>query len=121
MMNLKRWFVFTLTGVALASLLAVAASFALIYKARADAARYLGIVMPIQIGTPYDVVATQLRDAGTPMKLLGDCNHKCRIEFGVNDEWLHRLYIAPAARFFGTLEFKDAKLSSKTTGMASRM
>jgi hypothetical protein len=115
--NIKRWLVITLACAALALLLAIAGAFMLRDKARADAAKYLHLVMPLRIGTPYDVVASQLRDAGLPVTSVGDCHQECNLRFLVGDKWLHKLRLAPAVGFYGRLDFRGATLVYKFTSM----
>lgn len=62
--NVKCWLLLILTIVALALLLAITAAFVQAHRARTEAARYLRIVAPLRMGTAYNLVATQLRDAG---------------------------------------------------------
>jgi len=116
MTNIKKWLLFVIAGAAILVLLATAASYALAYKARADAARYLRVVMPLRIGTPYNVVAAQLRNAGLHVTLPDSCSDKCRTHFSVDDKWLRTFHFARAAKFFGSLEFRDTNLVSKSTG-----
>lgn len=119
MTNLRRPLFLISTGGALAVLLAIAASFALVYKARADAARYLNVIIPLRIGTSYDVVVAQLRNAGIAVTLPDGCIRKCGITFSVDDRWVHRLHLAPLTRMLGILEFGNQKLLSKLTAIES--
>ena len=111
-------------GVAVALLLAIAASFALTYKARADAARYLDVVAPLRIGTPYDAVAAQLRNAGLPMETVisSDDYHPMRsLGFLVWDKWRCKLHLAPSVGFYGRLDFHDGVLVYKKTSIGENM
>lgn len=116
MINIRRWLSLILAGVAVALLLAIAASFALTYKARGDAMRYLRVVAPLRIGTPYDAVAAQLHNAGLPMKSAqssDDCHRFCSVLFLVGDKWLWKLHLAAAVGFNGRLDFHDGILVYK--------
>lgn len=117
MIKIKRSLVITLACTALALLLAIAGAFMLRHKARADAARYLQVVMPLRIGTPYAVVVSQLREAELPMTSRGDCHQECSLLFLVGDECLHRLRLAPAVAFYGRLDFRGGTLVYKSTSM----
>lgn len=107
-------------SVAVVLLLVIAASFALTYKARADAARYLRVVTPLRIGTPYDAVTAQLRNAGLPMKSAipsDDCHRECSLGFLVWDRWRCMLHLAPSVGFNGRLDFHDGVLVYKNTSI----
>jgi hypothetical protein len=115
--NIRRWSLFALACAALALLMMAGASFALTYKARGDAAKYLRLVMSLRIGTPYDVVAKELHDAGLPVMLSDDCHQECTLSFHVDDRWLYELHLAPSVGFNGRLDFRNEALVYKKTSM----
>lgn len=117
MANVKRWSLSVLTGVLLVIPLVIAASFALAYRARIEAAGYLRVVMPLPIGATYDVVAAQLHNARLPVGLSGDCYSGCRLEFLAGDKWLCRLHLAPPVALLGRLDFRNGVLVYKDTMM----
>jgi|SRR5579864_97036 len=118
MINIKRWWPLTLGGAAFALALAIALAFAVTYRARAEAARYLRLVIPLRIGTSYDVAAAQLRNANLPMRAAsGDCHLDCSLSFLVGDKWLYKLHLAPPVGFSGRLDFRKGTLVYKSTSL----
>lgn len=113
----KRWLLFIVAGAVLALLLTIAAAFALADKARAEAKRYLGVIVPLRIGSTYEVVVRQLQDADIPMTLPRDCPHECVIELRFSNELQATLHLAPPIGFLGDLHFVDGKLVHKGTSL----
>jgi hypothetical protein len=115
--NAKRRLLFIVIGTALVLALAIAASFVLAHRARADAARYIRLVAPLRIGTTYDGAVAQLRDARIPMTLPTDCRNACSLSFRFDNKWQSMLRLAPPTELSGQLDFRDEKLVSKSTTM----
>ncbi|HJT70059.1 MAG TPA: hypothetical protein VJ731_07665 [Terriglobales bacterium] len=95
----------------------VVTAFALRYKARTDAKKYLGFVAPLRVNTAHNVVAADLRSAGIPMEQSGDCNQGCIMTFHVDDRSLWKLHLAPPVGFNGRLDFRNGALVYKFTSM----
>ena len=106
-----------LIGVSFVLLLAIATSFALAYRARSEAAKYLQIVAPLRIGTEYGAVVGELRRARLPFVLLDGCHPRCVLLLDVDDQWLYKLHLAAPAGFAGRLDFQNGKLTHKFTVM----
>jgi hypothetical protein len=116
MNNIKRYSLVVLL-IGLAPLTAFIVSVALTRKARGVAEKYLNLVMPLQIGTPYSVVATQLHNAGFHTIISGDCHRECTVNVHVDDKWLYKLHLAPSVGFNGRLDFRNDILAYKFTSM----
>jgi len=106
-----------LIGVSFVLLLAIATSFALAYRARSEAAKYLQIIAPLPIGTEYGAVVGELRRARLPFVLLDGCHPRCVLLLDVDDQWLYKLHLAAPAGFVGRLDFQNGKLTHKFTVM----
>ena len=117
MSNSRRWWFVAIAGTIFALVLAITVAFALTWKARGDAAKYLQVVMPLRIGTPYHVVAAQLHDAGLRVISSGDCRQDCMLTFHADDRWLYEFHFAPSIGFNGWLNFRGATLVYKSTSM----
>jgi hypothetical protein len=114
--NVKRRLLFVVTAVAVTLLLAITAAFVQARRARTGATRYIRVVTPLRIGTPYDLVVAQLRDADIATTCLsGDRPHECTLVFRFNNKWQYRLHLAPPAELVGQLEFRDESLVQKST------
>jgi hypothetical protein len=114
---MRRWLSLILIGVSFVLLLAIATSFALAYRARSEAAKYLQIVAPLRIGTEYGAVVGELRRARLPFVLLDGCHPRCVLLLDVDDQWLYKLHLAAPAGFVGRLDFQNGKLTHKFTVM----
>jgi len=113
----KRWLLCIVAGTALLLLSAIAATYILARLARAEAKTYIRIVMPLRIGTAYEVAVPQLGAAGIPMTLPTDCRNACTLLFRFDNRWQHMLHLPPSAEFMGYLDFRDGKLVTKSTTM----
>jgi len=112
---IMRWILLIVTGVVFALLLTIFASFVLAYRARAEAARYLHVVVPLRIGTTFDATVAQLRDAGVPTTIHGDCHHECILESRFVNRWQYVLHLAPPTGLVGRIDFGNDKLVYKST------
>jgi len=99
------------------AVLVLVAAFASNYKARSDARKYLRVVMPMRINTPYQEVIRELRLAGVAPTQMGDCQTDCILNLTVGDEWLYKLHLAAPVGFNGRLDFKNGVLVYKSTSM----
>ncbi len=116
MSNIKRYSLVVVL-IAVALLFAFTISIALTHKARSVAESYLHLIMPLQIGTPYSVVAPQFHSIGVPIRVSGDCHRECTVNVHADDKWLSRLHLAPAVGFNGRLDFRNDRLAYKFTSM----
>ncbi|HZQ18065.1 MAG TPA: hypothetical protein VFA90_05035 [Terriglobales bacterium] len=113
---MKRTAIVLLVAAAVLALVG-ALAFAFTYEARSRATRYLGFVALLRINTPNDVVASELHQAGIPIRSLGDCKQDCIMTFHVDDWQLWRLHLAPPVGFNGRLDFRHGALVYKFTSM----
>ena len=88
--NVKKRLLWSVTCVAFVLLLTIAASFVVTYWVRSQAARYLGVVVQLRIGTTYDVTVAQMRNAKIPMTLLGECADPSKGYPCAHADWRYR-------------------------------
>lgn len=115
--NATRFFLFIVTGTALLSLLAVAATFVLAHRARAEAATYIRLVKSVRIGTTFEVAVAQLREARISVDMPTDCHSACTLLFRFDNKWQSLLRLAPSVALSSQLNFQDDRLVSKSTTM----
>src|ERR1035441_1128909 len=112
-----RWLLFITTVALIVLLLTVAAAFVQAHRARTKAERYLVLIMRLRIGSTYDVVVKQLRDANIRTTLPSDCHNECAVELLFSNYLQARLHLAPPIGFLGDLHFVDGKLVHKGTAL----
>jgi hypothetical protein len=110
-----RWSLLIPAGALLVLVLAVAAAFVQVHRARTRAGRYLVFILPLRIGSTYDIVVRQLRDADIPTTLPSECHTECGIELRFLNTLQTGLHLAPPTALVGDLSFRDGKLVQKTT------
>jgi hypothetical protein len=109
-----------MTSVIILFLLACVLRFAFASRARVRAARYLLVVESLPIGTTYDSVLIQLKNAGLPVPPIHDCAHDCPLEFRFDNSWQHSLQFGPSAVLTGDMGFSDGRLAQKTTVLGGK-
>src|SRR5580700_9686868 len=104
-----RWSLLIPAGALLVLVLAVAAAFVQVHRARTRAGRYLVFILPLRIGSTYDIVVRQLRDADIPTTLPSECHTECGIELRFLNTLQTGLHLAPPTALVGDLSFRDGK------------
>jgi len=116
--NNKQRLLFIVAGVIFVLLLTIATAFALAHRARAEAERYLGVIVPLHIGSTYDDTVAQLHNANIPATCLPSApRNECAIELQFSNDLQAMLHLAPPIGFLGDLHFVDGKLVHKGTSL----